>query len=182
MPLYTTPPIKINSAGNPEIISNAGAAVMNFALGSMNAPAAATQMDLSLNASLVARFGSSQAEIVRDLISDEGFLTVPTAQSLGAAGTQINATDTSFIRLTNTSGGALVLTGTPTIVVNTSPFNGRIIYLVNISANAISLQDEAALAGTRIRLRAAAAALAIPQWDCVALIYSSTDNYYYQVS
>lgn len=75
----------------------------------------------------------------------------PYAQDIGAAGATIPAA-ALVIDLTNTTGSAITLTSTPSIETG-GVADGQVVILQNVSAaGSIILQDEAVLAGTKLRL------------------------------
>lgn len=75
------------------------------------------------------------------------YLNSPNSQSIGVAGTAIDST-LPLALVTNTSGGSLTLTGTPTIEAPIA--NGQTLTICAITNN-IVLQDEANLANSDIR-------------------------------
>lgn len=76
------------------------------------------------------------------------------------------------------SGGAVTLTSTPTIAAGS---DGQIVYIQGTHAtNTVTLQDEASLAGTKLKLGAATRALA--KGSLLGLMYDTTDAFWYEVS
>lgn len=104
---------------------------------------------------------------IRNVTSRYHFEDPVDAQAVAAAGYRIPLVG-EWIRLNNTSGGALTLTSVPTIAVG---LNGQIIELLNVSAQNIVLQDNGTLAGSTLRLGAATRTLG--QRDSIALRYST---------
>jgi hypothetical protein len=78
-----------------------------------------------------------------------------------------------WMRLSNTHAGTLVLTSTPTIAIpNPSIANrGPVLELLNIGANALTLQDNGTLSGSALHLGATTRTLA--QRQSISLRYSN---------
>lgn len=99
-----------------------------------------------------------------------GGTTIYTAQvfTVSAAGSSLTVTGT-YIRVNNTTGGAITLTSTPTIA---DGIDGQIIHLINTSAQNVVLQDQGTLANSNLIL-AGSVNLTLGQTDSVSLMYSS---------
>ena len=79
----------------------------------------------------------------------------PTARTIAAVGDSLVATATvlaSRYDLTNSSGGSLTLTSTPTLPDGSA--NGQMVSFLNVGAQNIVIQDQGTLAGSNLRLSA----------------------------
>ncbi len=95
-------------------------------------------------------------------------LVPSTAQDITGVGETISA-DAGLVQLT--ADNSYTLTSTPTIAAGS---DGQVLTIMNVdSTDAITIQDETALAGSNLRL-AGAASLVLGPRDVVTLIYSVT--------
>jgi hypothetical protein len=95
-------------------------------------------------------------------------VAVPSVATLPDAGTAVTP-NAKLKRLHNTSGGALILTSTPTIA---NGQNGQLLVLFNSSALPITLQDHRNLTGSNLRLEAGNN-VTLAQGDSLLLLFSS---------
>lgn len=91
----------------------------------------------------------------------------PAAQAIALAADQIAHTSDNCI-VSNTTGGAITLTSTPTI---TDGVDGEEIWIVNVGTQDVVLQDQGTLANSNLRLGAATRTLG-PR-DNITLVYSA---------
>lgn len=104
-----------------------------------------------------------------------------TVANLAAATNTIYATN-AVMRLSNNSGGALTLTSTPTVVGSVGTDFYQRVLLINTSANAITLQSDPHLAGTKLKLGANQRTL--NQWGVIDLVLATNgvDNFWLEVA
>ena len=93
----------------------------------------------------------------------------PTSANVSAATFSFTA-QTPVIRITASLGGGVVLTSTPTIAV-AGIADGTRLTIVNETANAVTLQDEQQLTGTKIQL-GGVLQRSLLQWQSIDLVYS----------
>lgn len=84
------------------------------------------------------------------------------------------------VYLTNTSGGSLTLTSTPSIST-TGVADGQIVVLHNFASNTIVIQDVASLAGSKCRF-AAGASKSITPHDTMAMVYVAASDEWRQLT
>lgn len=96
---------------------------------------------------------------------------VGTATTANVASAAFSFTaNTPVIRITASLGGGVTLTSTPTIAV-AGLADGTRLTIVNETANAVTLQDEQQLAGTKIQL-GGVLQRSLGQWQSIDLVYS----------
>jgi len=93
---------------------------------------------------------SADSLAIRNVTKRFTFADAPDIQNVPAATYQIVVLG-DWVRLNNTSGGAVTLTSAPTIADGK---NGQCVELLNVSANNIIFQDQGTLAGSNLRLSA----------------------------
>lgn len=103
--------------------------------------------------------------------------TTPGTQELTAAGNTITPTS-SYMRLTAT--GVLTLTSTPTIAT-AGVADGTHLLVHNAGANGITIQDEAVLAGSKLRLNSGTNK-GLGQNDVLNLIFDAASGFWRQYS
>lgn len=84
----------------------------------------------------------------------------------------------SFVALTNTSGGSLTLTSTPTIAAGT--VNGQILIVQVLGSFSIVLQDETGLAGCKLR-NTSASSKTVTTRDTIVYIWAAAAGEWNQV-
>jgi hypothetical protein len=95
-------------------------------------------------------------------------VAVPSVATLPCTGRAIKP-NAKVKRLDNTSGGALILTSTPTIA---NGQNGQLLMLFNSSAQPVTLQDQSNLTGSNLRLEAGNN-VTLGRGDSLTLLFSS---------
>lgn len=117
------------------------------------------------------------AVVAGDLEMEGNTVYVPSADQSLLAATQITVTN-AIMRVVG-NGGAVTLTGTPTIV---DSVDGDCVKIQGTSdANTVKLQDEAQLANTGLQL-SGGADFTLGQGDMIGLCYDLGDDKWYEVS
>jgi len=108
-----------------------------------------------------------------NLVASKRSIVTANTQAITAAGDDVDPDASPRVKMNNASGGNITLTSTPTIP---DGVDGQLLYLMQIGANRVVIQDNATLAGSNIKLAAGVTSRSYTQYSQGLLIFDSTSG------